>query len=148
MFEHLSGTDARQVGTSRRRRERQAQTDHIVGWIRDDGLIEVPNLDFHMLRRIGDAAEIAEVAVAANPDGRPVWQRAGLQRAEPLIVLDRIASNVRAPFSACGIASARRYGSRASQKRSRFSGLFPSLPGGPAERVTSGSDGAIMRICM
>ena len=77
-FEHFSGGDARQVGTSRRRRERQAQADQIVGWISDDGLIEVPNLDFHLFRRIGDGAEIGEVAIAAYPDGRPVRQRPGL----------------------------------------------------------------------
>jgi len=50
-----------------------------VGWITDDGLIEVANLDFHMFRGVGDGAEIAEVAVAANPDGRSVRQRPSLQ---------------------------------------------------------------------
>jgi hypothetical protein len=54
-----------------------------VGWITDDGLIEVANLDFHMFRGVGDEAEIAEVAVAANPDGevRPAASQSSMRRA-------------------------------------------------------------------
>jgi hypothetical protein len=58
--------------------QRQTQADQSVRRISDDGLIEIPNLDFNMFRRIGDGVEIGEVQFAANPDRRSVRKRSDL----------------------------------------------------------------------
>ena len=60
-FEHFGRGDARQIGSARCRRERQAEADQIVSRVADHSLIEVPDLDFDVFCRTGDRSEVAEV---------------------------------------------------------------------------------------
>jgi hypothetical protein len=68
LLDHSGCGDAGQVGTARRRRQGQAQPDQIMHGIADHGLIEITDLDIHPSRQIGHGTQIADMAIAANPD--------------------------------------------------------------------------------
>src|ERR1700690_1478958 len=63
-------------------------------WISDDGLVEIANLNLDFAAGVSDRAKIAHVAIAANPNLRPLGKRAAFQPFEPLIVANRIAPHV------------------------------------------------------
>ena len=65
-----------------------------MGWIADHGLIQVADLDGDLAVRIGDRTEIAEMAVAANPDRRPFGYGATFLARQPLIESGGAAAHV------------------------------------------------------
>src|SRR3984885_1568747 len=62
--------------------------------ISDDGLIEIANLNLDFAPGVSDRAKIAHVAIAANPNLRPLGKRAAFHSFEPPIVANRIAPHV------------------------------------------------------
>ena len=46
--------------------------------ISDDGLVEIANLNLDFAAGVSDWAKIAHVAIAANPNLRPLWGSAPL----------------------------------------------------------------------
>jgi hypothetical protein len=69
VFDHLRGRDAGKVAAARGHGEREGEPDDVVGGIADDRLVEVADFDFDAAIGAGYGAEIADVAVAADPDG-------------------------------------------------------------------------------
>jgi hypothetical protein len=63
-------------------------------WISDDRLIEIANLNLDFAPGVSDRAKIAHVAIAANPNLRPLGKRAAFHSFEPPIVANRIAPHV------------------------------------------------------
>ena len=59
--------------------------------ISDDGLVEIANLNLDFAAGVSDRAKIAHVAIAANPNLRPLWERAAFHSFEPLVIANRIA---------------------------------------------------------
>src|SRR5450631_1581751 len=72
LFEHFGGDDTWQIRTSRGGRQGQSQTNEIMRWISDNRLIKITNLDLYAALGIGDGTEIADMAIATNPDGWPL----------------------------------------------------------------------------
>ena len=62
--------------------------------ISDHGLIEITNLNLDFAPGVSDRAKIAHVAIAANPDRRPLGKRAAFHSFEPLVIANRIAPHV------------------------------------------------------
>lgn len=62
--------------------------------IADDGLVEVTDLDVDLALGIGHRAQVADVAVAADPDGRTFGQAAGLGFIEPVVEAQGAAAHV------------------------------------------------------
>ena len=94
LLDHASGGDAGEVASADGGGEREAEADGVVRGIADDSLIEVADLDFYMAIGIGDRAEVADVAVAADPDGWAFGERVLRDGVEPLVELEGIAANV------------------------------------------------------
>jgi hypothetical protein len=65
-----------------------------MGWISDDGLIEIANLNLDFASCVSDRTKIAHMAIAANPNLRPLGKRAAFHSFEPPIVANRIAPHV------------------------------------------------------
>ena len=74
-FDDPRGRRAGEIRTPRRACQRQGQPDDVMRGIADRRLIEIPDLDVDVPVLIGDRAEIADVAVAADPHRRPLRQR-------------------------------------------------------------------------
>jgi hypothetical protein len=66
-----------------------------VSRISDDALIEIANLDFDTTVGIGHRAEIPNVTVTANPEGRAIWQAATIHFLQPFVEFDGATANVR-----------------------------------------------------
>ena len=64
-----------------------------MGGIADDGLVEVADLDRDPALGVGQRAEIAKVAVPADPHRRTLGDLA-LARLQPLVELDRAAAHI------------------------------------------------------
>ena len=62
--------------------------------ISEDGLIEITNLNLDLAAGVSDRAKIADVAIPANPDRRPLGKRAAFHSFEPLVIANRIAPYV------------------------------------------------------
>ena len=62
--------------------------------ISDDGLVEIANLNLDFAAGVSDRAKIAHVAIAANPNLRPLGERAAFHSFEPLVIANRIAPHV------------------------------------------------------
>ena len=62
--------------------------------ISNDSLIEIANLNLDFAPGVSDRTKIAHVAIAANPNLRPLGKRAAFHSFEPLIVANRIATYV------------------------------------------------------
>ena len=62
--------------------------------VSDDGLVEIANLNLDFAAGVSDRAKIAHVAIAANPNLRPLWKRAAFHSFEPLVIANRIAPHV------------------------------------------------------
>ncbi|MGF6919992.1 hypothetical protein OKW28_004189 [Paraburkholderia sp. 40] len=60
----------------------------------DHALIQIPDLDCQVARCIRDRAEVPEMAVAANPHGRAIGQRAGSLAVKPRIKAPRASTYV------------------------------------------------------
>ena len=93
LFEHSGRRDARKVRSTRCHGERQTKADQIVDRVADDGLVQVANLDSDLAVRACDRAEIADMAVAADPDRRPLRKGATSRAAQPLVELGCAASD-------------------------------------------------------
>jgi hypothetical protein len=65
-----------------------------VRGIADHCLVEIPDLDQNPAFRIGKGTEIADMTVAANPDGRTVRQFAAAAAVEPLVKLGGVATHI------------------------------------------------------
>ena len=52
--------------------------------ISDDGLIKIANLNLDFAAGVSDRTKIAHVAIAANPNLRPLGERAAFHSFEPL----------------------------------------------------------------
>jgi hypothetical protein len=62
-----------------------ARRIRVVRWVADDGLVKVTNLDVDLALGIGHRTRVADVAVAADPDGRAFGQAANLGLVEPVV---------------------------------------------------------------
>ena len=62
--------------------------------ISDDRLIEITNLNLDFAAGASDRAKIAHVAIATNPNFRPLGKRAAFHSFEPLVIANRIAPHV------------------------------------------------------
>lgn len=92
---HPHRDDAGQVGAARGGGQRQAQSDQVMRGIADHRLVEIADLDFHRTLAIGDWPQIAEMAIAADPDGRSLRnapRRVG--RRQPFVEFRRVAANI------------------------------------------------------
>ncbi len=94
LLHHEGGGDAGQVGAAGGGGEREAEADEIVGRVADDGLVEVADLDFDLAVGVGDGAEVADVAVPADPDGWTLGKLCGRVCFEPLVELKRASTYV------------------------------------------------------
>ena len=56
-----------------------------MGGVADDGLVQVADLDGQRAVGTGDGPEVADMAVAADPDGRTGGDRVAVGGFEPLI---------------------------------------------------------------
>jgi hypothetical protein len=65
-----------------------------VRGVADDGLVEVADFDFDFAVGAGDGAEVADVAVAADPDGRALRKGVVVGSLEPLVELQCVAADV------------------------------------------------------
>src|SRR5271168_4290747 len=63
--------------------------------ISDDRLVEIANLNLDYPPGVSDRAKIAHVAIAANPDRRPLGKRSTLYSFKPLVIANRIPAHVR-----------------------------------------------------
>ena len=94
-LDHLRGLDARQVGTACRGLEREPQPDQVERGIADDRLVEIADLDRDFVIGIRERAEIAEMAIAADPDrraDRDLPRQSGLR--QPLVELRGVAPDI------------------------------------------------------
>jgi hypothetical protein len=64
--------------------------NHQVRRVSDYRLIEIANLNLDFPPGVSDGAMIADVAIAANPDRRPLGKRATFCSLEPLIITNRL----------------------------------------------------------
>ena len=62
--------------------------------ISDDRLVKITNLNLDFAFCVSDRTKIAHMAIAANPNLRPLGKRAAFHSFEPLIVANRIAPHV------------------------------------------------------
>ena len=62
--------------------------------ISDDSLVKITNLNLDFALGVSDRTKIAHMAIAANPNFRPLRKRAAFHSFEPLIVANRIAPYV------------------------------------------------------
>ena len=62
--------------------------------VADDGLVEVADLDFDLAVGVGYRAEVADVAVAADPDGRALRELVAGAGLEPFVELEGVAADV------------------------------------------------------
>jgi hypothetical protein len=65
--------------------QRQAEANEVVRRIADHGLVEVADLDGDLALRIGDRPQVADMAIAANPDRRTVGNEMSVRLLEPLV---------------------------------------------------------------
>lgn len=79
LLDHPGGRDARQVGATGRGSKRQAETNKVVGGIADDGLVKIADLDFDTAVAVRKRTEVSKMAIATNPDSRPL-RNAGSDR--------------------------------------------------------------------
>ena len=94
LLNNMRGRDAGQIRTPCRHRQRKRQADQVVCGVADDGLVEVADLDGERAIGAGDGAEIADMAIAANPDGRPIGDGDAVRRIEPFIEADCAAADI------------------------------------------------------
>src|SRR5438045_2182888 len=94
MLEHFRYYHARQIRSACRHGKRQAEADQIVRGIADDGLVHVTDQNGDSIVRVGEGAEIAKMAVTANPDWRTLGDVSAIRFAEPLVKFRRIAANI------------------------------------------------------
>jgi hypothetical protein len=99
-----------------------------MGWISDDGLIEITNLNLDFASCVSDRTKIAHVAIAANPNLRSLGKRAAFHSFEPLIVANRIAPYVSmrgsGHFALTNVFQARRASARTGDTLFVFHDLF------------------------
>ena len=138
---HTADDHPRQIRAERRRGERQSQTKQIVRRVANDALVEVANLDGHVAGGIGDRAQIAEMAVSADPDRGTIRQGAGVEALQPLIKAGGAAAHIRmrgsAPFFACASGRVEAVCRQASG-RTRISWIFFGTAPPFYFRLTSG----------
>ena len=65
-----------------------------MGGITDDSLVEVSDLDFDFAIGVSNGSEVADVAVAADPDGRTLGKLVAGPGFEPLVELEGVAADV------------------------------------------------------
>ena len=92
LLQHPCGRDARQIGPAGGTRQGEGQPDQVVHGIADHGLVQIADLDIDLAFRVGEGPEVAGMAIAADPHGRPVGDVA-VELAQPFVMLDRIAPN-------------------------------------------------------
>ena len=94
VFDHLCCRDPGEVAATRGHGKRERKADEIVGRVADDGLVEVANFDFDAAVGVGYGAEIADVAVPADPDGRSLGMATFFAAGKPLVKLNRVAAHI------------------------------------------------------
>ena len=98
-------------------------------WISDDRLVKITNLNLAFAPGVSDRTKIAHMAIAANPNLRPLGKRAALQPFEPLIVANRIAPHVSmrgsGHFALTNVFQARRASAGTGDTLFAFHDFFP-----------------------
>ena len=94
LLEHPRRRHTRQIRPARRRGERQAKPDQIVGRITYNGLIEIAYLDRDFAVRIRDRSQIANMTIPADPDCRAGGRRTAFSALQPLIEFCRATPNI------------------------------------------------------
>src|SRR5882757_2184736 len=112
-------------------------------WISDDRLVKITYLNLDFASCVSDRTKIAHMAIAANPNLRPLGKRAAFHSFEPLIVANRIAPHVSVRgsghFAFTNVFQARRTSARTGGTLFVFHDCFLALnvTVGPLERVAS-----------
>src|SRR6185312_10569237 len=94
LFQYPCSRHPRQVGSAGRRSQRQAEADQIMRGISDHGLIKISDLHPNVALRIGQGTKIANVTVAANPDGWTIRELAAATAVEPFVKLDGASAHI------------------------------------------------------
>jgi len=93
-FQHPGCDDAGKSGAACRHRERQSETNEVVRRIANDRLVKVAHLNRDRAVHAADGTKISDVAVAADPDWRPLRQRRAVGGLQPFIKPVRAAPNI------------------------------------------------------
>ena len=93
VFQDVGGGDTWQVRTAGGHGERQGQPDQVMGGVADHRLVQVAYLHGQRAPGAGDGAEIADMAVAADPHRRALRQ-GGVRVAQPFVKLRGAAAHV------------------------------------------------------
>ena len=62
--------------------------------VADNRLVQVPDLNLHFARVVGYRPQVSNMAIAANPDVRPMWNLLLFVLLKPLIELYCVAPNI------------------------------------------------------
>jgi len=77
MVEASSLRRPRAGGGRRSAVQREAESDQIMRWSSDDGLIEIANLSIDPTVGVRQRTEVSDVTITADPDGRALGDLAG-----------------------------------------------------------------------
>ncbi len=94
LLQHSGCRHAGEIGAARRHGQRQSKPQQIMHGVADHRLIQVADLNRDLAIGIGDRTQIAEVAIAADPDRRPCGFSTTLRAAQPLIEPGGAAAHV------------------------------------------------------
>src|SRR5580700_9835474 len=102
--------------------------NEVMRRISDDGLVEIANLNLDFAAGVSDRAKIAHVTIAANPNLRPLGERAAFHSFKPLVIANRISPHVSmrgsGHFALTDIFQARRASARAGDTLFVFHDYF------------------------
>ena len=93
-FEHPRGGHARQIGAAGGSGQGQCQAHQVVGRIADHRLVEVADMHVDTALGVPGGAQVAGVAVAADPDRRAMGQTSARLAVQPLVELHGAAAHV------------------------------------------------------
>ncbi len=89
------GNDTGKVRAPRRHRKREREAHEVVRRVADDRLVEIAKAHLDAAFGVGERAQVADVAIPADPHRRPVRERARRDRPQPFVELRRVASHIR-----------------------------------------------------
>jgi hypothetical protein len=93
MLEDPRRGDARQIRSAGGGRQGEAKADEVMGWIANDGLIKIADLNSDSAPGVRQRAQVADMAVAADPDRRPFRDLTGAFL-QPFVEFDRRAAHI------------------------------------------------------
>jgi hypothetical protein len=94
LLQHKGGGNSGKVRAAGGGGKREAEANQVVDGVADDGLVEVADLDFDLAVGVGYGAEVPDVAVATDPDGRALRQLVTGAGPQPFVELQGVAADV------------------------------------------------------